>query len=703
MIYLDTETCGLTGPAVLIQYAYDDGPVTLHEIWNEPVERTLELCKRICNDTVCGFNLTYDWFHINKLYNLLSCVKDRTRKPEIEEVAELRSPTTFCLKPKSALDLFLHASKGTWQSLLDRKDIRVKRVPIQVAQLLAKKLRDKIDIPNLFFHYRANSYQWIIDYSLDPSFPDLVLRFAPSSGLKPLCSELFKQKFLDFPLPADKYPAENGWNPYSTDWKYVIDYHIKFWHNNKTGRSYAEQDIILLQKLYHYFAEPAVGDIDSELACCIGAVRWKGYSIDTDGIRQRIEQYNSSPRLPINHASHIETRKYLQEVATPTERICITNTTAKTLSRLSRFNSEVGVRARQIIEARRIEKKINVLNKLLRVGRFCPDFKIIGTRSGRMAGTGGLNAQGIQHDKEFRQLFTLANDFNILSGGDFISFEVVLADAAYQDERLHADLESGKSFHALLGQALYDLPYDHFITDTGEKTALYNPSKTSAFALLYGAMPQKLAETAGISKEQAEFSYKDFIKKYPRVGIARQIVFDAFCSIRQPSGIGGMVEWHEPADYIESLLGFRRYFTLENRIVRALYDLTQELGDEFSIERKIIRRDKEQTVRGATQSALYAAAFQIQAHNMRAAANHVIQSTGAEITKNLQHVIWQIQPVGVNVWFVQPMNVHDEVMVVHDKRIDLKLIVDAIIEKYKKLVPLIKIDWKTNMKDWSDK
>jgi len=73
MIYLDTETCGLTGPAVLIQYAYDDGPVTLHEIWNEPVERTLELCKRICNDTVCGFNLTYDWFHINKLYNLFSC------------------------------------------------------------------------------------------------------------------------------------------------------------------------------------------------------------------------------------------------------------------------------------------------------------------------------------------------------------------------------------------------------------------------------------------------------------------------------------------------------------------------------------------------------------------------------------------------------------------------------------------------------
>lgn len=703
MIYIDTETCGFTGPIVLLQYAINDGSVILYEVWNEPVEKTLSLLKRICDDVVCGFNLTFDWFHVNKLYNLLSCIKDRQSPPQVDEVSQLHDPRTFCLKPKSALDLFLHARKGPWQSLLDRKDIRIKRIPLVVASQLVKLLKNKLRLPDIFFHYKTDGYQWIIDYSLDPSFPDLVLRFAPSTGLKPLCSEIFKQKFLDFPIPASEYPAENGWNPYSTEWKYVIDWHIKFWHNNKTGRSYAEQDIILLQRLYHYFGEPNTGDIDSELACCIGATRWKGFVIDREAISDRIKKYNELPNLPINFASHIETKRYLQEASSPTEKICIKDTTAKTLSQLSRFTSLLGQRSKQIIEARRIEKEINVLSKLLKTSRFCPDFKIIGTRSGRMAGTGGLNAQGIQHDKEFRQLFIMADNGNILSGGDFVSFEVTLADAVYKDKNLRIDLQSGKSFHALLGQVLYDLPYENIIANDGTKTELYDPSKKSAFALLYGAMPQKLAETASISKEQAEFSYKEFIKKYPEIGKARQLIFDAFCSIRQPSGMGGYVEWYEPSDYIESLLGFRRYFTLENNIVKTLYDMAGTLGDEFNDDKKVIRRDREQTVKGATQSALYATAFQIQAHNMRAAANHVIQSTGAEITKNLQHAIWQIQPIGVNVWFVQPMNIHDEVMVVHDKRIDLEGIVNGIIEKYKELVPLIRIDWRTNMKNWSDK
>ena len=53
------------------------------------------------------------------------------------------------------------------------------------------------------------------------------------------------------------------------------------------------------------------------------------------------------------------------------------------------------------------------------------------------------------------------------------------------------------------------------------------------------------------------------------------------------------------------------------------------------------------------------AAFQIQAANMRAAANHVIQCSGAIITKDLQRRLWDLQPSGVRRGY-QPMNVHDE-------------------------------------------
>ena len=35
-LYLDTETCGLHSMMVLLQYAVEDGPITLHEVWRRP-------------------------------------------------------------------------------------------------------------------------------------------------------------------------------------------------------------------------------------------------------------------------------------------------------------------------------------------------------------------------------------------------------------------------------------------------------------------------------------------------------------------------------------------------------------------------------------------------------------------------------------------------------------------------------------------
>ena len=78
----------------------------------------------------------------------------------------------------------------------------------------------------------------------------------------------------------------------------------------------------------------------------------------------------------------------------------------------------------------------------------------------------------------------------------------------------------------------------------------------------------------------------------------------------------------------------------------------------------MVRRDRVQTAGGAVASALYGAAFQMQAANMRAAANHEIQSPGAEITKSVQRRLWDLQPAGVHPLRLAPLNVHDELMVV---------------------------------------
>jgi DNA polymerase I-like protein with 3'-5' exonuclease and polymerase domains len=235
---------------------------------------------------------------------------------------------------------------------------------------------------------------------------------------------------------------------------------------------------------------------------------------------------------------------------------------------------------------------------------------------------------------------------------------------------------------------------------------LYSRAKQGVFAMLYGGEEYTLANRVGISEEASEVAYREFSKDFPQLAANRQAVASQFEAISQPGGIGTRVEWNEPADYVESIFGFRRYFTLENQILKALYELAQDPPDEWSkIKLKVIRRDREQTVRGAVSSALYGASFAIQGAVMRAAGNHVIQSPGATITKRLQCRLWEFQPVGIHPWMVMPSNFHDELMVPLVPRLSdaVAEAVEEFIEEYSEYVPLIGMDWSKKLIDWSGK
>jgi hypothetical protein len=178
--------------------------------------------------------------------------------------------------------------------------------------------------------------------------------------------------------------------------------------------------------------------------------------------------------------------------------------------------------------------------------------------------------------------------------------------------------------------------------------------------------------------------------------------------MRQPAGPGTPVYWREPDDYIESLLGYRRYFTLENALTHTLFEMAEQLPGELARCRvKVRRRDRFQTAGGATRSALYACAFNIQARNMRAAANHVIQSSGAEITKRLQRRIWDLQPVGPAPFRVCLFNVHDEVIAAHAAergvRYAINSLVNETIDSFRDVVPFIAMQWKAGIPTWAAK
>lgn len=779
MIFLDTETCGFHGPTVLIQWAKDDGEINLHSVFTEPVQSTLDLIEMFCfeEDGICGFNLAFDWFHLVQTYTTLALLPPDAYPQDIINdyaIAEERARTEgYCIKPMKALDLMLHARKGEYQSTMDRSDVRIKRVPTPLAWELVEELDKRIPLKDVYFaRYSDPSRRWQVMDILDdfgdviPEFKDVVLKFAPSSALKALAQDALGvdtekiKLFADVELPAAAMPVELGYAPYALaigtpeNWNGAwpdsgkIMVYISRWTYNEIAREYASDDVKYTRMLYYYFGRPEAGDDDSELACMVGAVRWRGFKIDIDAVNQLKQDALGAVReleKKFNFNSSAICRKYMEDVLGETEKLVLRQngkitTKSIILEDIAKWTQEIvcpdckgmsdncprcngdglikgdlphpaAIRAQEILAARHAKKEVELYDKLLKAGRFHASFKVIGALSNRMSGADGFNPQGIKRTKMVRACFPLADGTLVLSGGDFDSFEISIAEAVYHDPKLREEMLSGKKIHGLFGMELFPpLTYDQIkaTKDTATKLEedLYTRSKNGVFAMLYGGEAYTLVTRVGVNMEVAERAYQNFLSKYPKWGKKRQEYFDMFCSMRQPGGIGSRVEWHEPADFIESMFGFRRYFTLENKICKELFELANEPPKEWTqLKMKVTRRDREQTISGAIRSALFAAAFALQSANMRAAANHVIQSTGATMTKILQRRIWDLQPAGINHWRVQPMNVHDEVMCPTLPTLipNVTKIVDEFVDEYKQFIPFLKMKWIGRLNSWADK
>ena len=788
MIFFDTETCGLHGPTLLIQYAEDQSDIKLHSVFNSRIGDTLELIESFmfADGGVVGFNLAFDHFHLCQSYTTLTLLQDAygpDHYPEDSIVdyayAERDARDGLCLKPVTACDLMLHARKGPYQTLMDREDIKIKKIPTAIAWELAKELGKRIVLPDVYFARRQDaSVRWqVMDIFDDfgdpvPDFKDIVLKFAPSSALKALAGDALKLDgksilfFEDVELPTKAYPEEDGYAPYALapffekvgdrrylrspsekewygKWPDKIRQHILHWGFNDLARQYASDDVKYTRMLYEHFGCPASGDDDSTLACMVGAVRWRGFQLDQAKIialKENCEANLAAMTAKVNFASADVCRKYLEQVLGETEKLVLKvndkiTTKGIVLEEIAKWKEEkvhdacqgqgcdgcsggllqsdvphpAATRAQEILDARHAKKEIELYEKLLIAGRFHASFTVIGTLSSRMAGSDGLNAQGIKRTKEVRSCFPLAWPGMLLNGGDFDSFEVGLADAVYGDPDLHADLVSGKKIHSLFGVFLFPpMTYEEINATKGlpgDKDK-YSRSKNGVFCMLYGGEAYSLHTRVGVEEKVAEEAYQKWCNKYKIWGLERRKYFDMFCSMRQPGGIGTKVEWHDAAPYIESMFGFRRYFTLENQICKTLFDLGEKPPAHWKLyQSKVTRRDRLQTVCGAVQSALFAASFGIQSANMRAGANHVIQSTGATLTKNLERRFWDVQPAGVNLWRVMPLNVHDEVMcpALPEYIKDLENIVKTFLDEFRPKVPLIEMMWKTGLKSWADK
>lgn len=784
--YLDTETCGLVGMPVLLQYALDDGPISLYEPWKWPVRDTLELIERIAACTVVGFNLAFDWFQLCKLYTTWKLLPlNWIPEHHINEIAafESRAMDGDCLKPFGALDLMLHARKGPYQSMMNREPIRIRRVPEAAADQLLARLEESLAFEPIYFaRSKKPGARWKKFPSYKPGFVDIVCSFHPSSKLKHLAEHALgvtdAVMFADIELDKKYRPVEFGyaptanatssleqnWEVYKNNkvgdrvlkgyaWPGVIAKHIEHWHCCQAAREYARMDVDYTRRLAHHFAgleglkELPANDDDSVLACMVGAIRWRGYTIDAPAIEiLKGKAAAIVATSPVNVNRVKEVRAYLEAVMVPAEQLAFSKkSTAKdTLEEMEKATEAdwqitevescelcngcdwpdrprdkcprcsgsgfiypgkhpVSKRAAELNKIRKAKKEVEFYDKILLAGRLHADFVVIGARSSRMAGAGGVNAMAIKNAPEVRHSFPLAHDGYQLCGGDFDGFEVTIMDAVYQDPSLHAELLSGKSLHSLFGEVAYGLTYDQIELDK----PLRKRSKIGVFLDGYGGESRLLAKKLGLSIEKTKIIQSAWQERFPGIKAAREKVREEFSSIHRSES--GSFYWTEPSDRSLTLLGFPRFFSMENDTARALFKLANEFARLASgatgpmVERSELRGL--QSPAGATCSALLGAALSLVKSIIRAAGNHRIQGTGAGICKSLQRRIWDRQPCGYHPFRVMPMNIHDELMVpVLPEEIEpVAMIVAETVREYRAHVPLLGISWYRNVPRWSDK
>jgi len=288
--FWDTETCGFHGMPVLLQWAIDNEKPNIMDLWRVPARDSLKLINDLVEhpDGNVLFNATFDLFHVIKwhttLTTLINVMGDDDFLPmdyvDAMALAEERARfAKYTLKFHKLVDLMIVAQRGEYQTMMNRKDIRIKRIPTILAPSVADYLEGKIEMsPALFARFKNKTKRWSVQIDDDdPDFSDVVCVFAPSKALKVIAvdaglvpvDEVVKFEELHF---ESAKPIEYGYAPFALagiraknkmhlktgpgrwrgTWPDVIGQHIARWHYDKVMRKYAYDDPIYTRGVYEH-------------------------------------------------------------------------------------------------------------------------------------------------------------------------------------------------------------------------------------------------------------------------------------------------------------------------------------------------------------------------------------------------------------------------------------------------------------------
>jgi DNA polymerase I len=234
-------------------------------------------------------------------------------------------------------------------------------------------------------------------------------------------------------------------------------------------------------------------------------------------------------------------------------------------------------------------------------GRIHSEFLQNGTTSGRFSST-NPNLQNIPAEAEYRRPFK-APEGKLLLSLDYSQQEYRLAGAISKDPVIIDAYIKGKDMHTSTASIIYGVPLEEV---TKEQRGV---GKTINFAVLYGSTAYGLAFNLKIKPATAEEFLEKFYAGYPTLTIFKKAVEDAI--------------WEKK--YSSTVLGRKRYW-----------------------DTKVFFND-------------YKEADRWEARLRREGFNHIIQGTGADVTKLAMIKLFKENPFGDS--FKGVIQIHDEIVI----------------------------------------
>lgn len=723
-LYVDTETVGLCGPVKLIQFSIDRGPVQFIRFYKGfaiPTEGEVRAFKELINllgqeDTLfVGWNTSYDLWQLYRLYHIW--VNGSFGKADEKYVEPFRC---------KVLDLYGHAMlSGPFKSFAfanrtgSRATAVVRRVPRVAQGHVEAAVRSRLEpmVPGdiAVSEHEVKGCKDLVTLSFNTSIKRLGLKQHAEHWGCPVI------KLADvWPLPKFE---EKPWMPWWDERYDEVEAQCDKVLDDLTGPfyEYAKNDIEYLWLADDRLDRPQP-DARDTATHIVSYTRYHGFAVDQGVLDRTVEHYDGELVRLEAELRGIDLGSWQSKVKALKElNPIIQRANKSTLDVISKGTDKAAELARKMILYGPAKQKLDQARKVKEALRLHCSLRVLGTATGRMAGEGAFNVQGIGKPEQAASgtQVGLRCAVETAAVGDFHQFELAIAAAAWGDKQLLADLSAGIDVHLatavdchpkLIGKLTYDEAKRHkkerakAVHEQRPTTAIQDlvdkcrtECKRMVFGILYGCTAQKIMEVFGVTEGEAQRILAAFYKRYPGILVFKTNIERLFCT-------ADTVRWTRDSvgrmrDSETDLTGYTRHWSFEKSVATIMWDLGQSWAST-GLRGVVVRQSAkgEQTIDNACRSAFLGSAIAVQQAVYRQAANMKIQTTGAQLCIMLGAELW-------DKFRIPMLNVHDEWVFARCAWFDYEAVRAHCLdfcERHKHLVPHIRFDL-SECKVWSEK